>query len=108
DGAFSTYSADTPQVYLDIDRDKAQVLGVKVSDVFSTLQATLGGTYVNDFYMFGRTWEVNVQSGARYRQAIEDIYRTNVRSASPDMVPVSALAQAKLVQGPQTVVRYNG
>jgi multidrug efflux pump len=107
-GAFSTFSADTPQVYLDIDRDKAQVLGVKVSDVFSTLQATLGGTYVNDFNMFGRTWQVNVQSEARYRQAIEDIYRVYVRSASGDMVPVSALAQAKLVQGPQTVVRYNG
>jgi HAE1 family hydrophobic/amphiphilic exporter-1 len=107
-GAFSTFAADTPQVYLDIDRDKAQVLGVKVSDVFSTLQATLGGTYVNDFNLFGRTWQVNVQSEARYRQTVDDIYRVYVRSASGDMVPVSALAQAKLVQGPQTVVRYNG
>jgi HAE1 family hydrophobic/amphiphilic exporter-1 len=107
-GAFSTFAADTPQVFLDIDRDKAQVLGIKVSDVFSALQATLGGTYVNDFNMFGRTWQVNVQSEARYRQAVEDIYRIYVRSAAGDMVPVSALAQARLVQGPQTVVRYNG
>jgi HAE1 family hydrophobic/amphiphilic exporter-1 len=107
-GVFSTFAADTPQVYLDIDRDKAQVLGVKVSDLFNALQSTLGGLYVNDFNLFGRTWQVNVQSEARYRQAIEDIYRVYVRGTGGAMVPVSALAQAKLVQGPQTVVRYNG
>ena len=59
-GVFSTFAADTPQVYLDIDRDKAQVLGVKVSDIFNALQSTLGGFYVNDFNLFGRTWQVNV------------------------------------------------
>jgi HAE1 family hydrophobic/amphiphilic exporter-1 len=107
-GVFSTFSADTPQVYLHIDRDKAQVLGVKVSDLFSALQFTLGGTYVNDFNLFGRTWQVNIQSEARYRQAVADINRVYVRNASGDMVPVSAIAQPKLVQGPQTVVRYNG
>ena len=61
-GVFSTFAADTPQVYLDIDRDKAQVLGVKVSDIFNALQSTLGGFYVNDFNLFGRTWQVNVQA----------------------------------------------
>ena len=80
-GVFSTFAADTPQVYLDIDRDKAQVLGVKVSDVFNALQSTLGGFYVNDFNLFGRTWQVNVQAEARFRDAIEDIYRVYVRSA---------------------------
>ena len=68
-GVFSTFAADTPQVYLDIDRDKAQVLGVKVSDVFNALQATLGGFYVNDFNLFGRTWQVNIQAEDRFRDA---------------------------------------
>ena len=57
-GVFSTYAADTPQLYLDIDRDKAQVLGVKISDIFSALQSTLGSYYINDFNVFGRTWQV--------------------------------------------------
>ena len=61
-GVFSTYAADTPQIYLDIDRDKAQVLGVKITDIFNALQSTLGSYYVNDFNVFGRTWQVNVQA----------------------------------------------
>ena len=67
-GVFSTFAADTPQVRLDIDRDKAQVLGVKVSDIFNALQSTLGGFYVNDFNLFGRTWQVNVQAGGAVPQ----------------------------------------
>ncbi|HYX01868.1 MAG TPA: efflux RND transporter permease subunit, partial [Reyranella sp.] len=94
--------------YLDIDRDKAQVLGVKVSDVFNALQSTLGGYYVNDFNLFGRTWQVNIESEQRFRDTIEDIYRVYVRNAQGTMVPIRALAQAKLVQGPQVVIRYNG
>ena len=107
-GVFSTFAAETPQVYLEIDRDKAQVLGVKVSDIFNALQSTLGGYYVNDFNLFGRTWQVNVQSDSRFRDAIEDIYRVYVRSSSGTMVPIRALAQARPVQGPQAVIRYNG
>jgi HAE1 family hydrophobic/amphiphilic exporter-1 len=105
---FGTFAADTPQVYLDIDRDKAQVLGIQISDIFNALQATLGGFYVNDFNLFGRTWQVNVQAGAQSRDAVEDIYRIYVRSKTGAMVPIRALAQAKLVQGPQAVTRYNG
>jgi HAE1 family hydrophobic/amphiphilic exporter-1 len=107
-GVFSTFAADTPQVHLDIDRDKAQVLGVKISDIFNALQSTLGGFYVNDFNLFGRTWQVNVEAEARFRDAIEDIYRIYVRSSTGAMVPIRALAQARLVQGPQAVIRYNG
>ena len=107
-GVFSTYAADTPQIYLDIDRDKAQVLGIKISDIFSALQATLGGFYVNDFNLFGRTWQVNVQAETPFRNTVEDIYRIYVRNASGGMVPMHALAEAKLVQGPQAVIRYNG
>ena len=73
-GVFSTFAADTPQIYLDIDRDKAQVLGVKISDIFNALQSTLGGYYVNDFNVFGRTWQVNVQAETPFRKSIEDIF----------------------------------
>jgi HAE1 family hydrophobic/amphiphilic exporter-1 len=107
-GVFSTYAADTPQVYLDIDRDKAQVLGVKITDIFNALQSTMGTYYVNDFNLFGRVWQVNVQSDTPLRSRIDDIYRVYVRNAKGEMIPMRALATAKLVQGPQAVVRYNG
>ena len=107
-GVFSTYAADTPQIYLDIDRDKAQVIGVKISDIFNALQSTLGSYYINDFNVFGRTWQVNLQAETPFRERTEDIYNTYVRNAVGGMVPLRALAVAKLVQGPQTVVRYNG
>lgn len=107
-GVFSTYAADTPQIYLDIDRDKAQVLGIKISDIFSALQSTLGSFYVNDFNVFGRTWQVNIQADRPFRDRIEDINNIYVRNAHGGMVPMRALAVPKLVQGPQTVVRYNG
>jgi HAE1 family hydrophobic/amphiphilic exporter-1 len=107
-GVFSTYAANTPQIYLDIDRDKAQVLGVKISDIFNALQSTLGSFYVNDFNVFGRTWQVNIQADTQFRDQISDIDQIYVRNAKGNMVPMRALAVAKLVQGPQTVVRYNG
>jgi HAE1 family hydrophobic/amphiphilic exporter-1 len=107
-GVFSTYAADTPQIYLDIDRDKAQVLGVKISDIFNALQSTLGTYYVNDFNVFGRTWQVNVQADTAFRDRADDIDKIYVRNARRGLVPLPALAEIKLVQGPQTVVRYNG
>jgi hydrophobic/amphiphilic exporter-1 (mainly G- bacteria), HAE1 family len=107
-GVFSTYAADTPQIYLDIDRDKAQVLGVKISDIFNALQSTLGSFYINDFNVFGRTWQVNLQAEIAFRQRLDDIERIYVRNARGGMVPMRALAKAQLVQGPQTVIRYNG
>src|SRR5438445_292766 len=107
-GVYSTYAADTPQIYLDVDRDKAQVLGVKITDIFNALQSTLGSFYVNDFNVFGRTWQVNVQAETPFRDTIDDIYQIYVRNTQGGMVPMRALADAKLVQGPQTLVRYNG
>ena len=104
---FSTFSASTPSVFLDIDRDKAQVLGVAVTDIFSTLQATLGGIYVNDFNLFGRTWQVNIQGEAADRIDLEAVWRIQVRSRTGAMVPLRALAEARIVLGPQTVSRYN-
>jgi hydrophobe/amphiphile efflux-1 (HAE1) family protein len=104
---FTTYSASTPQLYLDIDREKVQTLGVGVSDVFNALQSVLGGYYVNDFNLFGRTWQVNIQGEAAERARIDDIYQINVRNRNGDMVPVRAFATARLVLGPQSIIRYN-
>ncbi len=106
-GVFSTFSSDTPQIYLDIDRDKAQTLGVEISDIFNALQATLGGYYVNDFNLFGRTWQVNVQAETPYRRSVEDIYQIYVRNKDGSMVPLRVLASARLELGPQLLVRYN-
>jgi len=105
---FSTFAADTPQIYLDIDRDKAQVLGVQIADIFSALQATLGGYYVNDFNVFGRTWQVNVQAETAFRGAVTDIGKIYVRNNAGTMVPINAIAQVRLVTGPQALTRYNG
>jgi hydrophobic/amphiphilic exporter-1 (mainly G- bacteria), HAE1 family len=107
-GVFSTYAANTPQIYLDINRNKAQVLGVKISDIFAALQSTLGTFYINDFNVFGRTWQVNIQADTPFRQRTDDISKIYVRNARGDMVPLPALAQVQFVLGPQTVVRYNG
>ncbi len=107
-GVFSTFAADTPQVYLDIDRNKAQVLGVKIEDLFNALQSTIGRFYANNFNVFGRTWQVNVQADAPFRNEIDDIFNVNVRNSAGDMVPVRVLAQPDIVQGPQLLVRYNG
>jgi len=104
---FSTYEAQTPQIKLDIDRDKVQVLGITLSDVFSALQATLGGYYINDFNLFGRTWTVRVQAERNYRASINSIYAIQIRNASGEMVPLSSIARASLSVGPRTIVRYN-
>ncbi len=100
---FSTFTADTPQLSLDIDRDKVQALGMEVSDVFAALQAVLGSAYVNDFNIFGRTWQVTVQGEASERSKIDDIYRINVRNKDGEMVPVRTFAQVRLILGPQSV-----
>jgi multidrug efflux pump subunit AcrB len=104
---FSTFSATNPSIYLDIDRDKVQVLGVALNDVFQALQASLGGYYVNDMNLFGRTWQVQVQSDAADRNSIDDIYRINVRNAEGNMVPMRSLLEAKVVVGPPALIRYN-
>ena len=107
-GVFSTFAADTPQMYLEVDRDKAQALGVHITDIFNALQSTLGGFYVNDFNVFGRTWQVNVQAETPFRKSVDDIYRVYVRGAQGAMIPIRALAEAREVQGPQALIRYNG
>ena len=104
---FTTYSASTPQLFLDIDRDKVQTLGINLADVFGALQATLGGYYVNDLNLFGRTWQLNLQGEQEDRDSIEDIYRIHVRNLNGDMVPLRSFAQVRTIVGPQAIVRYN-
>ena len=106
-GAFSTFSATNPSIFLDIDRDKAQILGVDLGSIFQALQASLGGYYVNDTNLFGRVWQVQVQAEAADRASIEDIYRIHVRSASGAMVPLRSLLEARVVVGPPALIRYN-
>ncbi len=104
---FSTFSATNPSIFLDIDRDKVQVLGIQLSDVFQALQASLGGYFINNMNLFGRTWQVQVQAEAADRADIDDINRINVRSADGKMIPIRSLAEVRLVVGPPALIRYN-
>jgi hydrophobe/amphiphile efflux-1 (HAE1) family protein len=104
---FSTYSADVPQLFLNLDRTRAETLGVPVSRVFSTLQANLGSRYVNDFNLFSRVYQVKVQAGPGFRSAVEDIERLYVRSNAGHMVPIGSLATISTQLAPQLVTRYN-
>ncbi len=106
-GVFSTFAANTPQLFLDLDREKAQTLGVAISDVFQALQATLGGFYVNDFNKFGRVWQVIIQGEAADRNSVDDINRIYVRNRDGQMVPLQAIAETRLFLAPQTLIRYN-
>jgi hydrophobe/amphiphile efflux-1 (HAE1) family protein len=104
---FSTFTATNPSIYLDIDRAKAQALGLNMADVFTALQATLGGIYVNNFNLFGRTWQVNVQGEAADRADIPDIWQIYVRNSGGEMVPIRSIASLRIVTGPQVITRYN-
>ena len=104
---FSTYSATNPSIYLDIDRDKAQILGVPLSSVFQALQASLGGYFVNNVNLFGRTWQVQVQAEAQDRAGIDDLYRINVRSDEGKMIPLRSLVEPRVVVGAPAQIRYN-
>jgi len=104
---FSTFTATNPSIFLDIDRAKAQALGLNMSDVFTALQATLGGIYVNNFNLFGRTWQVNVQGEASDRGDIPDIWQIYVRNSANQMVPIRSIASLRIVTGPQVITRYN-
>nr|WP_035051452.1 efflux RND transporter permease subunit [Andreprevotia chitinilytica] len=107
-GMFTSYQVNSPQLYAGIDRTKARQLGVAVTDVFDTMQIYLGSLYVNDFNKFGRTYSVRVQADAQYRARPEDVGQLKVRSASGEMVPLSALMKIEHSAGPDRAMRYNG
>ncbi len=104
---FTTYSANTPQLYLDLDRERLQSLGVSVSDVFAALQGTFGSTYINDFSLFGRTWQVNMQAAESDRSEVPDLAKLHVRNTAGEMVPLAAVMTADIRLGPQSIIRYN-
>ncbi|MCB1505293.1 MAG: multidrug efflux RND transporter permease subunit [Hyphomicrobiaceae bacterium] len=104
---FSLFETSTPQIYLDIDRTKAQLLGVRIPDVFSALQTYLGSTYVNDFNLLGRTFRVTAQADARFRMQPEDALKIRVRNANGDTVPLGSFTTISNVSGPYRVPRYN-
>ena len=104
---FSTYTAANPSLYLDIDRVKAQALGLNISDVFTTLQATLGGYYVNNFNLFGRTWQVNLQGEAADRRDIQALWKIQIRNSNGTMVPLRSITSLRTITGPQVITRYN-
>ncbi len=106
-GVFTTYGAATPQIELKIDRERAQALGIGISDIFSALQTSMGGNYVNDFNLYGRVWQVKVQADASDRSTVNDVYRVRLRTKDGDLVPLQAVANIELVTAPSSVIRYN-
>jgi multidrug efflux pump len=106
-GVQSTFSANVPQYYIDLDRTKTRALGVSVSDVFTAMQATFGSYYVNDFTLYGRTWQVSLQSESQFRRKPEDLGQVYVRSSSGDLVPLSTLLRVRRILGPDSYDRFN-
>ena len=104
---FSTYTASNPSIYLDIDREKTQALGLGMNDVFNALQTTLGGFYVNNFNLFGRVWQVNIQGEAAGRRDVPSLWQIYIRNKFGTDVPLRSIADARIVVGPQVITRYN-
>jgi HAE1 family hydrophobic/amphiphilic exporter-1 len=105
--AFSTFRADYPQIWLEVDRVRAKTLGVAVNDIFLALQTNLGGYYVNDFNLFGKTYKVMVQAEAPFRQQEEDLAELYVNNNKGELVSMSALVTTVPVQGADVLYRYN-
>ena len=104
---FSLFEISTPQLYLDIDRNKAQLLGINVADVFSALQIYLGSAYVNDFNLFGRTFRVQAQADSKYRLEPKDVLQLRGRNSAGDTVPLGSFTTVRDISGPYRVPRYN-
>lgn len=104
---YSTYRANVPQYFLQVDRVKAKAQGVAISDIFTTLQAHLGSLYVNDFSQFSRTYRVMLQADSQYRLEPEDLQHYFVRNSAGQMVPIMTLASIQPVQGPTTINHFN-
>jgi multidrug efflux pump len=106
-GLFTVFNANSPQLFVDVDRRKCLTEGIPLADLFTTLQGYLGSRYVNDFNRFGRTWQVVVQADAPFRDQVEDVRRLKVRNAHGAMVPLGTLADVRLISGPLVLTRYN-
>ncbi|MBC7771331.1 MAG: efflux RND transporter permease subunit, partial [Pyrinomonadaceae bacterium] len=106
-GVSSAYRAAVPQLFADIDREKAKKLGLTLQDVFSTLSVNLGSSYVNDFNKFGRTWQVNMQAESKFRYRADQVKLLQVRNAEGDMIPLGSIMKVDESMGADRVVRYN-
>jgi HAE1 family hydrophobic/amphiphilic exporter-1 len=107
DGVRPNFSPSVPQLFADVDKDKAMKEGVPISDVYAALQTFLGGSYINDFTRFGRQWRVFLQAEPSYRTSADDIGKFYVRSAKGDMIPLSSLVRVRTTTGPEYTVRFN-
>jgi hydrophobe/amphiphile efflux-1 (HAE1) family protein len=106
-GVFTTFSANSPQYFLEIDRDKARTLNVPITNIFDTLSINLGTSYVNDFNAFGRVYQVRAQADQQYRVERDDILALKVRSATGALVPLGTLVDIRDTSGPSLVQHYN-
>lgn len=106
-GVYSSFTVNTPQLEIDVDRAKAKQQGVPLNNIFETLQVNLGSLYVNDFNRFGRTYQVVAQADAQFRTHAEDISRLKVRNDAGQMVPLGSLATVRESYGPDRAMRYN-
>jgi HAE1 family hydrophobic/amphiphilic exporter-1 len=106
-GAFTGFRANTPQLFVEIDREQVRKLDIPLSEVFGTLQAYLGSAYVNDFVRFGRIYQVKAQADSRYRASPEDIRRLEVRNRAGEMIPLATVVNVQEVLGPQIVTHHN-
>jgi multidrug efflux pump len=104
---FTAFTANSPQLFVDLDRTECLKQGVELAEVFSALQVFLGSRYVNDFNLFGRTWQVTVQADAQFRDTVEDVKRLKVRNKAGHMVPISTLVRISDHPGPLVITRYN-
>ncbi len=105
--AFSIFRANVPQRFIDVDRDKAISMGIPLSDIFQTLQAQLGGAYISDFNIYGRSFQVKVQAEQEYRDSTDDINNLYVRSNTGKMVSLGTLVKIKPIFGPDSLMNYN-
>ena len=105
--AFSTYRASTPQLYLNVDRKKAEMMGIPIGRVFSTLQTIMGSRYINDFNLYSRIYQVKVQADYAYRSKLEHILDVYVQNNRGDMVPLTTLVTVNTILAPQSIQRYN-
>ena len=106
-GMTSVFRANTPSVFVDVNRTECMAKDVALQDMFDTMRIYLGSLYVNDFNLYGRTWQVIVQAEPRYRNKVDDVRRLKVRNSQGLMVPLGALAEVKEVNGPLVLTRYN-
>ncbi|MGB4499496.1 MAG: efflux RND transporter permease subunit, partial [Methylococcaceae bacterium] len=106
-GLFSTFRADVPQLFVDVDRTRSKTMGVPLNEIFDTLQIYLGSLYVNDFNNFGRIYQVIAQADAEFRMQPEDIAKLKTRSTNGDIVPLGSLVNIQNITGPDKITRYN-